>query len=75
MFLRIKLKLEFKTYKTMNLWYGSDTMTIFFYIWTHGKEKLLFACESSKKSITFLNLDAVLCNGRLEITAHVKCTN
>ena len=59
-----------------------------FFIWTHGEEKLeefmahfnafnpniQFTYESSRKSITFLDLDVALYNGRLEITVHVKLT-
>ena len=34
-----------------------------------------FTYESSKKSITFLDLDVALYNGRLESTVHVKPTD
>ena len=34
-----------------------------------------FKCESSKKSIAFLDLDVALYSGRLESTVHVKHTN
>ena len=59
-----------------------------FFIWTHGEKKfeefmvhfnafnlnIQFTYESSRKSITFLDLDVALYNGRLEITVHVKLT-
>ena len=34
-----------------------------------------FKCESSKKSIAFLDLDVALYSGRLETTVHVRPTD
>ena len=39
-FSSIKFKLNFQEPKTTNPWYGLDTSMVFFFIWTHGEEKL-----------------------------------
>ena len=69
-----------------NLWYGLDTSTSFFFIWTYRKdkpEKLLddlnsfdnnikFTHESSKENFTFFDLIVKLSKCRLTTDLHIK---
>ena len=57
-----------------------------FFIWTHGKEELKkftekftpnlrFTCESSEKSISFLDVIITASEEKLKTTLHIKSTD
>ena len=49
----INLKLLFLKPKNYSLWYGLDTLTINFFVWTHGQQKL----QSSLHSLNEFHTD------------------
>lgn len=76
-------------FETFSSEYGLDTLTIYFFIWTHGEESLekfledldecdenlKFIHESSKENISFLDLDVKLMDGKLTTDSQIKPTD